>query len=253
MMRGIVVAGRFLTRIPFPGRVVEGHELALGVPYYPLIGFLVGGLVAASIALSAEVLPPPVAVVIGLVTSTLLTGAFHEDALADTCDGLGGGATRERALEIMRDSRIGTYGAVGLALLYLARFASWGALSKEALVLMLPIAFALARASSAVLLAWLPHARAEGAARDVQAQVTARAAGAAVALAVVPGLVLVGAKTLWLVLASAVATLLLGLWFRRRIGGITGDTLGAANVLIEVLVVLLVLSSTSERSMAGAG
>ncbi len=232
MLRGFVVATRFLTRIPMPGRDVEVHELAPSVAWFPLVGALAGGVVAGVIIYTKPFLGDA-AIVLGLIVATLLTGAFHEDALADTCDGLGGGFTRERALEIMRDSRIGSYGAAALVLLYLARFTLLARFGRE-LFFVLPAAFALGRATSIVLMAWLPNARAESVADN-----TARGLRP---LTVILGLVMTIALTALLpvkiaismIVAAGLLTMLFGLYLQRRLGGITGDTLGALNVITEV-------------------
>ena len=114
-MRLFLIALQFLTRIrikriePFPE-----DWLPRCAKYMPLVGALVGGATGVVIAVAAAVFPAPVPIVIGLIASVLLTGALHEDGLADTADALGGGADRERCLQIMKDSRIGTYGVLAI-------------------------------------------------------------------------------------------------------------------------------------------
>src|ERR1051325_245065 len=128
MLRSAIVATQFLTRIQLSRRVVEGRELAGAVAYFPLIGALVGVAIAGGTMAGTPLVGLAPAVVAGRAFGAVLTGAMHEEGWADACDGRGGGATKTRALEIMHDSRIGSYGAVALILLYAARFTLFRAL-----------------------------------------------------------------------------------------------------------------------------
>lgn len=225
MMRGFVVATRFLTRLPVPGRAVEVRELAPATAWFPLIGALVGAITAAIVVFTSSV-------VLGLIVAALLTGCFHEDGLADTCDGLGGGFTRERTLAIMRDSRIGSYGAIALVLLYLARFTLFAQLGRTLLVT-LPAAAALGRGTSIALMAWLPNARAEGVAEEVSRDLRPWTVVAGIALTIALTAIAWPLALPMLGVAGAI-TLFAGFYLRHRLGGITGDTLGAVNVIVEV-------------------
>lgn len=233
-LRSAVVAAQFLTRVPLSRRAVEQHELAHAVAYFPLIGALVGAAVAGTIAAATPLLGLDVAIVAGLVFGALLTGAFHEDGLADACDGLGGGVTRERALEIMRDSRIGSYGAVALILLFAARFTLFRTLGVAQLLLALPVVSALGRASGVALMAWLPNARNEGMADDVARSLGRGTIAAAMATPLIIAAVLSGIAAALLVAAAIAVTAAAAFYLRRRLGGITGDCLGAVNVVVEV-------------------
>ena len=234
ILRSAIVAAQFLTRVPLSRRAVEAHELAGAVAYFPLVGAIVGGAVAGVIFLVTPVLGFDVAIVAGLIAGALLTGALHEDGLADTCDGLGGGYTRERTLEIMRDSRIGSYGAVALVLLYAARFTLFRTLGPWPLLLAYPAVSSLARASSVALMAWLPNARKEGMAEDVGSALdrTTIAVGLLTPLAIAA--LLCGRAALALAGVASLVTLGAALYLRRRLGGITGDALGAVNVVVEI-------------------
>ena len=121
-----------LTRWPLPRRRADpasassaatptAAQSSAAVPYYPLVGMLIGGFAGVVFFLAHLVFPVALAVVLATAATLLATGALHEDGFADACDGLGGGATRERALEIMRDPRLGTYGAAGLGLVLAAK------------------------------------------------------------------------------------------------------------------------------------
>ncbi|MBK1635600.1 adenosylcobinamide-GDP ribazoletransferase [Rhodovulum adriaticum] len=244
--RLVLLAVQFLTRLPLPfapGYTPErmGHAMR----YFPLVGLAIGGGLAAVYALSALVFPPVVAALLAVAAGVRLTGALHEDGLADMADGLGGGATRERALEIMRDSRIGSYGAVTLGLvlaLKVAALAGLGAAAAGALV----GAHGLSRLSTLALSAALPYARAEG--KAVFASVglgpmgwpIALAGGAAALLVLMATAGIVAAVTA--LIAAVLVTLWLGRMMRRRLGGQTGDGLGAAQQLGETAILLELLA-----------
>lgn len=249
MLRSAVVAVQFLTRVPLSRRVVETEELARAVAFFPLVGALVGAGIAGVTFAVTPLLGLDVAIVAGLIFGALLTGAFHEDGLADACDGLGGGFTRERALEIMRDSRIGSYGAVALVLLYAARFALFRTLGATALLLVLPAASALGRAAGVALMAWLPNARGEGVAMDFDKAAASRRTPYVIAMAtpLILAALLCGLSSVLLVGAAVIVTLGAGLYLRRRLGGVTGDCLGAANVITEVAVLACAVGWTRMR------
>jgi len=236
MLRSAIVATQFLTRIPLSRRAGETHELARAAAYFPLVGAIVGAGIAAVAWALTPILGLDVAVVAALIFGALVTGAFHEDGLADTCDGLGGGFTRERALEIMRDSRIGSYGAVALVLLYAARFTMFRTLGGRDLLLALPVAAALGGASGVTLMAWLPNARQEGVADDVGRALSSSTIAIAVATPVLLAAILCSIAAPLLVGAAALVTAIAGLHFRKRLGGITGDCIGATHLAVEVTV-----------------
>lgn len=226
-----------LTRLPF-GAAGRG---AAGAWAWPVAGAVVAALAATAgwLALRAG-LPAGWAAALVLAMQAMLTGGLHEDGLSDTFDGLGGGRDPERRLAIMRDSRLGSYGALALMLVLLARW--------SALVVLLPLdplalvaVAALSRAGMPVLMAWLPPARPDGLSRLI-GRPNAMQAGLAVLVALVIAGLLVG--RLWLILpALALLMLTLGLWARARIGGQTGDILGAGQQLSEALA-LGILAAT---------
>jgi len=113
----------FFTRIPCPSWVDHSEEyLNKSSQYFPLVGGIVGAIGLAVLLGALWVLPVPLAVLLSMVATVLATGAFHEDGFADMCDGFGGGWTKEKILDIMQDSRLGTFGAVGLGLLMAVKF-----------------------------------------------------------------------------------------------------------------------------------
>ncbi len=237
MLRGFVVATRFLTRIPMPGRPVEGHELSESVAWFPLVGALIGGATAGIIVVTSPWLGQS-SVVLGLICGALITGGFHEDGLADACDGLGGGFTREQALEIMRDSRLGSYGGIAIVLLYLARFTLFAQLGRS-LLFLLPVAGALGRATSIGLMAWLPNARAEGVAENTGHNLRPLTVVLGLLLTIAIAAALAPKSALPMAATATLLTVLSGLYLRRRLGGITGDTLGAVIVIVEVAMLAI--------------
>jgi adenosylcobinamide-GDP ribazoletransferase len=253
-VRVFLTAVMFLTRLPCPAWV--GHEaeyLARSTIWFPVIGVMVGLFGAAAYAAAALLWPPLVAAALATVATVWLTGAFHEDALADACDGFGGGWGKDQILQIMKDSRVGSYGVVGLALVLVAKLGALVAIAGigpaadpgavERVARALVAAHVLGRWSSLPLIWRLEYVRETGSkSKPFAASVTpARLAVgtalmlAAVALALAP----FGAARTAAVLGAALGvTLLAGRYFRRVLGGITGDCLGAANQAVELATYL---------------
>lgn len=238
--RALAAALTFLTRAPLGRRlVIDGRDMARAGPGFPLVGAAIGAATGGvAVALSGS-LSALLAVALALVVQALLTGALHLDALADTADALGA-SSRERALEIMRDHAIGAYGATALALAVLVRAASLGALVGHGrLVAVTVLAGALSRGVPVLLAATLPYARpGPGAGASLTQGGTARAALAGgLALAIAVGLL--GLDGAILAGCALTAAILLGLGLRRWLGGVTGDTLGAAVELSELIVLVV--------------
>ena len=244
---GIAAAARdplnavgLLTRVPVP---VDAAQAAArggrGAWAWPLAGLVPGGAAAAILAAGgAGDVTPGVAAALALGAACALTGALHEDGLADTADGFWGGADAARRLEIMRDSRIGTYGACALIVAFLLRWSALAALAAAGAWAAPLVAAIASRAGMAALAGLLPHARPGGLSASVGRPGRNAMLGAAVIGIAACGLAPGGA----LAAAIIVAVLILGLaaLSRARIGGQTGDVLGAAQVTGEcaVLVVL---------------
>ena len=226
---------RFFTRLPLPGQ--RGHSavaLERAIRYFPLVGLLVGGGAAAAYLLAALVWPKTLAVVVAIASALYLTGALHEDGWCDMVDGFGGGHTRERVLEIMRDSSVGSYGALALIVLLLGRFFALVEINAALVPIALVAAHAVSRLCSTGVLAALDYARPEGKASPFTRRLSpADLAGAALP-ALLPCLLLPPAPALYGLVLAAAATLCLGRLFKRRIGGYTGDCLGAVQQAAEL-------------------
>lgn len=224
-----LLACQFLTRLPVPARW-DPTRMAEAARWFPAVGLIVGALAAMAYGLAAIRFPPDLAALAALAVAMLVTGCLHEDGLADVCDGLGGGATRERALEIMRDSRLGTYGVAGLAVMLLAKWQSLAGLPATLVPLGLIAGHAASRASMVVAMAGGTYARPAGAARSLAGGTGRRGVAAAIGIAALPVVVLLfaaPAAALAGVLGLALAHVLTRLWYGRRLGGYTGDCLGA--------------------------
>ena len=240
---------RFYTRLPIPALAFEPapHDLTdfgRAIRATPLAGALIGGIGAACLCVGFLThLPSGVRAGLALGALILTTGVFHEDGLADTADGLGGGATRERKLEIMKDSRVGSYGAAALALSLLLRFAALSALSENGAgraAAALVAAHAASRAAGLLPLALLEPARRDGAAFAAArplpgALLTAGALALGIGLLPVVAGVGVG-QTIASLVAGALASLAMTWIAARQIGGQTGDIAGAAQQLAEIAI-----------------
>ena len=243
MISSLLTAAAFLTRLPVARQLAAGaKEVGRAAGWFPMVGGLLGAAYAGGLWLLSRAFPPLVTAVLLTVLDALLTGALHWDGLADTADGFGGGATRGDVLRIMRDHAIGSYGAVALTLAVALKAAAisamiGGALAYQAVAVM-PV---LGRWAAVQLSARVPYARPhadDAPSRFVGKREVILAGVVSIAIAVVVGRWR-GVAALGLV---ALVTEGWGWYCRRRIGGITGDTLGAAVEISECLVLLLFLA-----------
>lgn len=235
---------RFFTRLPVPAWV--GHsdaQLNHATRYFPLVGWIVGLIGVSATWLAAQALPPSMAVLLGMAATLLATGAFHEDGFADSCDGFGGGWERAQVLAIMKDSRIGSYGAIGISLLLLGK---WNALY-ELNILMLPALFAghaISRAAAVTLIWRLDYVRDDsGKSKPLAVGMNKGELLMAWMFGLLPLSFLPWPLALQGVIAVLVVTWLAARYTRRRIGGYTGDVLGATQQLSEFAFYLGVLCS----------
>lgn len=239
------MAVQYFTRVPMPTWVGHSAEHLSGAArYFPAVGVLVGGVGALVLWTTSLVLPGPLPVILSTAVTVLLTGAFHEDGLADTFDGLGGGYTRERALEIMKDSRIGTFGTAALVLTLLIKIAALNELPVTFAIAVLIAGHALSRACGVTLLF---AGRYVGNPEQSRARVVAQHMSwgefvFAVIIGVAP-LYWCGIHAVAGLVCALLVLAVLARWFMRRIGGFTGDTLGAAQQLTEIAFYLAVLAS----------
>jgi adenosylcobinamide-GDP ribazoletransferase len=235
----LVAAFQFLTRIPMPATHYEVDPLPRAIKFFPLVGLVVGSGAALLQWLLTPHLSRPLAALVVLTYLVLITGCLHEDGLADTADGFGGGWNREQILLILKDSRIGSYGATALILSLLARYLLLASLPLEHFAAYVISAHVLSRWSSLPLSYFLHSAREQSGQGARIAHLTSLSSliiGSAFSFAIVI-FALHGAAV-----ASITATLLTaslsGWFYYKKIGGVTGDCFGATNQLVEIVVYL---------------
>lgn len=232
----------FLTRIPLPaGNAARTQPLATAMRTFPVAGALIGGLGGLAFLLAATLgAPLPLAGALAIAATVAITGALHEDGFADVCDGFGGGYERERKMEIMRDSLLGTYGATGLVLSLLIRVVAVGTLAPlDALAAMIA-AGALGRGLIPVSMTLNFSARSDGVAAS-SGYPTEGSTWAAVLLGLLIALVALGPGQGFLAFFVALAGVAgLAALAKRHIGGYTGDVLGCGAQTVDILVLVLV-------------
>ncbi|WP_424933250.1 adenosylcobinamide-GDP ribazoletransferase [Amaricoccus macauensis] len=232
------LAVQFLTRLPLPADPGFTPERLAATPrWYPAVGLLIGALTGLAFWLAALVLPPALAALLSTAIGLLLTGCFHEDGFADCCDGLGGGATAERALEIMRDSRLGTYGAAGLGLMLGGKIITLASLPVTLAPIALIAGHAASRSSAVLVIATSTYIRHHGTGKPVANGLSRKG----LALALLTGVAALATLALAAGWASlgALAGIALGhaamrARFEKRLGGYTGDCLGAVQQTSEI-------------------
>jgi adenosylcobinamide-GDP ribazoletransferase len=234
-----LLAVQFLTRLPVPGWFTYTEaRMAASAAYYPLVGALIGALCSAVFWGASLLFPPLVSVMMAIAAGLLITGAFHEDGLADTFDGIGGGHTRERALEIMRDSRLGTYGTAALVAALALKTATLTALPSHMLLIAFPAAHGLSRLSSVLTIATSRYVRTEGTGKPVAKGLSlpslliAGVTGAAILLAWI--YLLPVAPILSGLVGLAIGHVAMRAFFEFKLQGYTGDTLGAVQQASEI-------------------
>jgi adenosylcobinamide-GDP ribazoletransferase len=238
MLRGLVTALRTLTALPVPGR--DAGRFSDSLYWFPLVGLVIGTLEALLARFGVLAGWYEVAALLALGGGIILTRGLHADGLADLADGFFGGRNREAALRIMKDPNVGSFGSLALILVMLFKFVCLLELARYGAFGTMTAGVLLARMGQVLLATWLPYARAEG------GTATAFVEGAgwphlvvAVASAFVLLLYPVGfgwSRALFLMASAAASTLALGLLSRRKIGGVTGDVLGACSELTETFV-----------------
>lgn len=233
----MLAALQFLTRIPI--RLRSEPQLERTVAWFPLAGSLIGSAVGGVAAGLWHITPPLVAGSAAVVVGLLVTGAFHEDGLGDVADAFGGGWTLERRLEILKDSRHGTYGVAAICGSIVVRSFALGSLPGPwAMFTAAVSAHTLARAAALGVMATVPVVRHEGLGRTYGRSTSiVRATGG-----VISGVAVAAALTRWVALplttAAAVAALATAWLSLRKIGGISGDVLGAVEQVVECLVLI---------------
>jgi adenosylcobinamide-GDP ribazoletransferase len=242
-MTSFLLAWQFLTILPGGKKDVDisPRDLGRSMSYYPLVGFLIGVILWGAYWLFSHVFPRTLCDGLVILLLAVVTGALHLDGLADTLDGMAAGKSVEERLRIMRDHRVGTFGALGLILILGIKFLALNSLPEEIIGKTLLVALALSRWSMVQLTYRAPYARPEGGlGRVFKENVKKREMALAMAFSLVVAVFLLRfwGAVLWL--AVGVSALGIQFLFQKKIGGVTGDILGAANETHEVLVLLMV-------------
>ena len=241
---------QFYTRLPIPAWVgYDAEWVAASIRYFPSIGLLVGAVSAVVYFVAALFLPGALAVLLSMAAGIFLTGALHEDGFADACDGFGGGYTPDQIMTIMSDSRIGAFGAIGIGLLLSIKCVGLASLPAAWVPVALIAGHALSRLAPTALVWRLTYVKLQGkaklASRPMSGMVFAAASippFAALAYAIAREL-LPPAGVLVALVAMVGATLWLARMFYRRLGGYTGDCLGAVQQVSEAMFYLMLVAS----------
>jgi adenosylcobinamide-GDP ribazoletransferase len=230
-MQGFLRALGFLTLLPVPGAGKGGFRGA--VPFFPIVGLLLGLILAALDQAMNRLVPTGLASALLLLASILLTRGFHLDGLMDTCDGLGVVGPREERLRAMKDSRVGAFGVMGCVLLLFIKYSSLYGLAREWRPQVLALFPLVGRGCLVSAVALFPAARKEGLGRVFKEETRVAEVVLAGLLTVLIAFAIAGLSGLFLLVGSWVVSLIGGLWFSRAFGGMTGDTYGAINEVAE--------------------
>jgi len=237
----------FYTRIPVPKSTgfSEGN-LNRATKYFPLIGIIVGSAGAFIYLIAATILPLHLSVLFSLATTILLTGAFHEDGFADFCDGFGGGYSQEQILEIMKDSRIGTYGAIGLLMMLLSRFFSLSAINPLQIPVVIIAAHAFSRMLPVVLIYTAQYVGKSSTSKSkpVGQKGSGQDVLIAFIFAVMPLALIQWQATLLIIPVSVILLYRFNAFVVKQIGGYTGDVLGALQQLAELAFYICFIVTT---------
>jgi adenosylcobinamide-GDP ribazoletransferase len=235
----MVIAFQFLTRIPMPATNFDANSLSRSIKFFPLVGLVVGSGAVLLQRLTIRHFDHPITALLVLIYLVLITGCFHEDGLADSADGFGAGRNRDQILMIMKDSRIGSYGATALVLSLLARYLLLLSLPLEHFAAFVVSSQVLSRWSSLPLSCLLPAAREQN---SQAAQIAKLTSKSSLVIASLFSFAIVAFLLRWSAIGPiflAILTVALSGWvYFRRIGGVTGDCFGATNQLTEIAVYL---------------
>lgn len=239
-MKSFLLALQFLTIIPVKISGIKEEDFGKSLYYFPLIGTLIG-LLLVLISLVFNFLPSSVVAVLILIASTIVTGGIHLDGFADTCDGFYGNRPKEEILRIMRDSHIGAMGVIGIVCLLLLKFTILAGLPKEILWKSLIMMIVFARWAQSLACFVSNYARQDGKAKRFVEYSDQKGVIAGGLFTLALFLLLIGLKGLVLFVISLSLMLLFINYAKRKIGGMTGDTIGATSEIAEALILLISL------------
>lgn len=238
-MSGLTTALGFYTRVPVRTAETASAGLAAAAPWFPVVGAAIGASIAGVYVAFAQVVPAPLAATLAVSFGALLTGAFHEDGLADVADAFGGGWTVERRLEILDDPRLGTFGVIAVAASFFVRVTALAALDSPGALALLPAAHALSRVPAVVLMRRQRAARTAGLSATLAGGITATHEAVSVFVSLTLSALLVGLWTVPAVVLVVLASAAMAALAQAKIGGTNGDVLGATQQLSELAVLVL--------------
>lgn len=237
-IRELLAAVQFLTRLPVPPYKFEPDMVMGSAKLFPIVGALLGfGAMAINYLLRPHLPASAIALAV-LIFLAMVTGGMHEDGVADTFDGLGAGGDRKRMLDIMRDSRIGSFGTLAIVFSVLSRWILLSTIAPERFGAYVLTAQVLCRWTALPLAAFMPSARKDGLGEKLANKVPISALIIGTALALVIASYALKLQAISVIVAVLVVTTLSGLVYRAKLGGITGDCFGASNQLAEISVYL---------------
>jgi adenosylcobinamide-GDP ribazoletransferase len=237
ILRDLLTAFQFCTRIPMPAMRAHADSLSDSLSFFPLVGLFLGLAANLLHLFLLHIVDAQLTAALVLLFLIMITGGLHEDGLGDAADGFGGGWNREQVLTIMRDSRVGSYGVIALVFSLLLRWLLFSKINPTHFLSIMVAAQVLCRWSTLPLSYFLPAARAADGQGARVAQLTTRKSlltGSLIAFIIVVAAMHAAA---WKpVLLACIVSLLTGLYYQKRIGGVTGDCFGATNQLVEIAV-----------------
>lgn len=234
-MKGLFSAIRLLTIVPIPGG--DAGLSGASLPWFPVVGAMLGGIVYAILAMAGPYWPAGAAI-LSVTAMAILTRGLHLDGIADAADGLGGGRDRESALAIMKDSRTGAFGVIALCLILMAKTLAFWRLADSVLIAWVIPAGAISRFMQLDMMVRLPNARPGGLAAAIMPEARWRHWAIGLLLSVAIVLPIGGPAGIIGLIGALCANVALGAWFKRRVGGVTGDLIGATSEISETSILL---------------
>lgn len=240
-MNSFLTALGFLTRIPIPGDGgnIDSGTLSKSIIFFPVVGAIIGTVNAGLFILFHSYLPRPVLSVFIIALPIFMTGGIHFDGLLDTCDGIFSGRSRERSLEIMRDSRVGSMGVIAGILNVMLRYSILLELPASIIPVLLIAQAAAGRWAMALGLHFFPYARKDGLGQGFTAEKKIFYVALSSLLALLIALLITGTPGLLIVLIVGILALLIACWVKGKLGGLTGDVYGALNEVSENIFLIL--------------
>lgn len=234
----------YYTRIPCPKWVThDAAYLNKATRYLPLMGWIVGGICALTFHAAEFLFNIPIALLLSMIAGILTTGAFHEDGFADVCDAFGGGWTKQKILDIMKDSRVGAYGVIGMILILLLKYTSLLSMNAYDLWIVLIAAHSFSRLCAVLVIATSQYVREndDAKAKPLAKSITSNEIIPAVFFGLAPFVLFLRIDIILVLILPLLGTFFLRRYFHKWIGGYTGDCLGATQQVAELLFYLNVL------------